>query len=54
MICDELANLWVDAVAPAAARENAEVACAFHIEVEAAVGGNAGAQVVRGFGLACA
>src|ERR1700759_5368771 len=49
---DEVAHLRVDDVAPAAAREDAVVAGTFHVVVELALLGHAGAQAVRGLGLA--
>ena len=45
-------TLRIDLLAPAPAREDAVVAGADDVVVEAPVGGNAGAQVVRGLGLA--
>src|SRR6201999_574865 len=49
---DEVAHLRVDDVAPAAAREDAVVAGAGHVVVELAILGDAGAQAMRGLGLA--
>ena len=49
---DEVAHLWVHGLAPAAAAEDAVVACALHFDVLAGIFINAGAQVVGSTGLA--
>src|SRR5258708_6762598 len=51
---DEVAHLRVHDLAPAPAAEDAVVARALHLEVLLARLGHAGAQIVRGFGLAAA
>nr|GEU28069.1 hypothetical protein [Tanacetum cinerariifolium] len=52
VLLDELGNFRAHQLAPATARKNAVVAGAGRHEIEVHGGGNAGAQVVRGLGLA--
>ena len=52
MLGDEVAHLRIDLLAPAAAAEDAVVAGALDGEVLAVAFGDAGAQLVRGAGLA--